>query len=576
MLPPSLASLQNIPAVERPIERAQVSLDNDYAGYLAAGEMRDREPGSAEPAPQADSPPSRPATPPRPMPWWQICAMVWLAGAGSFAAWIIGATVRLQRRLRREDGSVDAAIVRVWESCCARFPMRHPPRLLAAGWVDSPALVGALRPALLIPRQAQGNFSTEDWEHIFMHELAHFRRRDHWTQVVQIVALCAHWFNPLVWLGFRFLRADRELATDELALKRLTGDRAAAYGDTLLKVLSGGSIGGLRPGMVGIMEDGAQLKQRLRRIVVFGPRRAIGSAVGVALIIVFAAAVLGRQVNKPDMSAYGDMNPVDILFAASATGDLPAVRKVLDDGLDINSPSGKPGDDKTALVVAAGADQTATVRLLVEKGAQINPQRTGPSPVLVAALRNGWLDCADYLVSKGAVSDPLMQAAARGNKSDIDNALTAGLSDFDKLKLLCEIAAVNDQRDIFAELYDAILKLPDQPYWRISSGVTVKAIAHGHREIVEEMIKRDPNLTRETSTRYAAAAAKNPGMREWLVSKGFKAPEYTDNERLIDRPTRRTLPKCDVSSKPAPTSITPARAAGPHLPVPCPRTTRTP
>jgi ankyrin repeat protein len=234
------------------------------------------------------------------------------------------------------------------------------------------------------------------------------------------------------------------------------------------------------------------------------------------------------------MSAYGAMKPVDILFAASATGDLPAVRKVLDDGLDINSASGKPGDNKTALVVAAGADQLQTVRLLVEKGAQLNPQKTGPSPALVAALQNGSLDCADYLMAKGAASDPLMQAAARGDKADIDKSLASGPSDFDKLKPLCEIAAVNGHQEIFAELYDAIRLLPDYSYWTASNGVAVKAIAHGHREIIEEMIKRDHNLARETSTRYAAAAAKTSGMREWLISKGFKVPEYTDNERLID------------------------------------------
>lgn len=57
-------------------------------------------------------------------------------------------------------------------------------------------------------------------------------------QRLQLLALCAHWFNPLVWLGFRFLRADRELAADEWALRHLEERRSIAYGRTLLKVLS--------------------------------------------------------------------------------------------------------------------------------------------------------------------------------------------------------------------------------------------------------------------------------------------------------------------------------------------------
>src|SRR5271170_566469 len=38
ILPRSPASLQNIPAVQRPIERAQVSLDNAYRDYVVASE----------------------------------------------------------------------------------------------------------------------------------------------------------------------------------------------------------------------------------------------------------------------------------------------------------------------------------------------------------------------------------------------------------------------------------------------------------------------------------------------------------------------------------------------------------
>jgi len=102
LLPPSPASFQNIPAVEQPIESAQVSLDNDYARYLIAGEMRNRGPDLGEMAAQEGSPISSPrAVRARQIPWWQIGAMIWLSGAALFTTWIIGATIRLQRRLRR-------------------------------------------------------------------------------------------------------------------------------------------------------------------------------------------------------------------------------------------------------------------------------------------------------------------------------------------------------------------------------------------------------------------------------------------------------------------------------------------
>ncbi len=544
MLPHSPVSFQNIPAVERPIEKAQASMQVEYSEAPFAMEMRQANPPGLEPAhaEPSDAVPAGPA-PARNIPWWQIAAICWLMGAALLAGWFVIATVHLQWRLRCESGALEPGVLRAWRACCDRFEVRSQPRVRAVGCIDSPALLGILRPILLIPLRGQKVFTAEDWEHIFMHELAHVRRRDHWTQGLQLLALCAHWFNPLVWIGFRYLRADRELATDELALRRLEGNCAAAYGGTLVKVLSERSTGLLQPGMVGIMEDAAQLKQRLRRIITFGPRRVIGSALGRVVFVLCAATVLGTQLNQTDLSAYDGLSPVQIIFTAASTGDAAAVAKVLDNGVAIDGTSGKPNDDKTALVVAAGADQLDIVRLLVERGAQINPQKAGASPALIAALQNAAFDCTDYLLSKGAADDPLLEAAARGDKTPIDKALAGGLKDFNTLRTLCEIAAVNGRLDIFVELYDAIQALPDWSNWKISDNVAVKAIAHGQRDVVAEMITRGQILNKEGWTRMAAAASKSPGMREWLISKGFKVGEYTVGERLLDAVDQDNLPE---------------------------------
>jgi len=312
ILPPSPASLQNIPIVDRPGERLDAALDEAYPDHFVAGESGAQKASPEKSAADVEFPPAR--IPTRAFPhgdgsFWQFGAIIWAAGATLLAAWMLGATVRLHRRMRGEDAPLDEAIAAIWAASCARFSLRRPPRLLVVRWIGSPALVGVFRPTLLIPERSIESFSREDWEHILMHELAHYRRRDHWTHALQLVALCVHWFNPLVWVGFRFLRADRELAADELALQRLTGERAIAYGDTLLKVLSAHSAAGFQPGMIGIMDDSAQLKQRLRRIVSFGPSQTIGSMLGLGLILVLSVVVLGRASNNADPSSSGDIKP---------------------------------------------------------------------------------------------------------------------------------------------------------------------------------------------------------------------------------------------------------------------------
>ena len=198
----------------------------------------------------------------------------------------------MRRRLAREHAVVDERVAQIWRACCQSAGLRRPPRLLPTDAVTSPALVGVLRPMLLLPRRDQEKLSREDCEHIFLHELAHYRRGDHWTHLLQLCALCLHWFNPLVWLGFRSLRADRELAADEWALQHLAPDRAVSYGETLLRMLVAQTAPAFPRSTIGIMEDGTQIRQRLRRIVAFRPHRLTGSFAGLGLVVGMAALIL--------------------------------------------------------------------------------------------------------------------------------------------------------------------------------------------------------------------------------------------------------------------------------------------
>ena len=109
-----------------------------------------------------------------------------------------------------------------------------------------------------------------------------------------------HWFNPVVSLGIRRLRADRELAADEWALQHLSGERSLAYGETLFKTLADRPARlTFQPGMVGISEDGAQMRQRLRGITNFLPQRRVHrSLAGLAVVLLLGTVVLGQSSSE--------------------------------------------------------------------------------------------------------------------------------------------------------------------------------------------------------------------------------------------------------------------------------------
>ena len=544
LLPASPASIQNLAAVDRPLEQAGLVVERAPAtgsGRPTDPRSRTQGPDDSEAGVIAPAP-----TPPRRPGWWQALAMVWATGCALTAMWILAGMTVLNRRLRRDSAPIPVEIERIWERCCGdvfgNSRRSRRPRLLLTGAVHSPALVGLFRPVLLIPREGGEGLSVEDWEHIFLHELAHYHRRDHWLQAVQLAALCVHWFNPLVWLGFRYSRADRELAADEWALRHLNGSRAAAYGDTLLKILSAQTADTLMPNLVGIMEDGAQMKQRLRHIVAFTPRRVVGSIAGVAVALALAAVVLGRQPDKTDLTPYQGLSPAEMLVVAARRGDQPAVTQLLADGVDPNAQITLRGEP-TPLTAAVAAHQLETVRFLVSKGAKVDLKPEKSDAPIEIALRQGWDDTSEYLKTHGAMAAPEIGGAANGDEAAVIKYLADSKPGFEKQKLLCEVAASHGHVALFRSLCESIRTLRGQRYWVAGGGVLNRAVLRGDRALIDEMIRLDINLVKGGVNRLGPVAGKVPGMREWLVSKGFEVPEYTDGERLIDAAEREDLPE---------------------------------
>jgi bla regulator protein BlaR1 len=295
VLPHSATSLENVPVLARPLEQ----LEPVFPPSLES--PADSETHAVARVAEVPASSVKPHTPPDPYFWWKAAAAIWIVGMLAMAARICIAVGLLAWRVRRGTSIPDAEIEAIWKESCARWLEGRAPRLRVADWILSPALVGFAAPQLLIPRRMQGIFSREDWEHVFAHEIAHLRWRDHWAQLLLLVAHCVHWFNPLVWLALKKMRLDRELAADDWVLRRLSSEDHLSYGETLLRALSSHSKQLLcQPGLVGISEDGSQMKQRLTRITAFLPRSGgILSLPGIAATIVLCLLVLSQAISEP-------------------------------------------------------------------------------------------------------------------------------------------------------------------------------------------------------------------------------------------------------------------------------------
>lgn len=103
--------------------------------------------------------------------------------------------------------------------------------------IDTPAILGTLKPKVLIPKSLV-NLSDEELEFIFLHELCHYKRKDNYVSSILIILQLVHWFNPFIWYLFKIIRQDIELATDNKVANLLDNNELNNYGMTIITVLS--------------------------------------------------------------------------------------------------------------------------------------------------------------------------------------------------------------------------------------------------------------------------------------------------------------------------------------------------
>lgn len=161
---------------------------------------------------------------------------VWLAGAAAMLLWNTWAHLRFLSYLRRWAAPVAGSeAIAAFNQLGDRLGLHKRPRLLVCQGLKVPMLAGALRPAILLPRE---DMSGEALGFSLLHELTHYRRKDIWLKALALWVNALYWFNPLMWYLVRLVERDTELACDEDALRALPPQDFAAYGQTILDAVA--------------------------------------------------------------------------------------------------------------------------------------------------------------------------------------------------------------------------------------------------------------------------------------------------------------------------------------------------
>ena len=238
-----------------------------------------------------------------------VLTILWAAGGIACLAW--GAVSYLRLRLR----IADAILIEknVYET----------------DQIDSPFVCGFFQPRIYLPV----GLAEPDRRYVLLHEQAHIRRRDYLTKPLAYLALCFHWFNPVLWLAYHLFGRDIETATDQAVIRSFGRTDTAGYAAALLHL--GHKPSFLQAVPLAFGEENP--KHRIRSVLSYKKPAFWVILVAVVVCVVLGVLLLSNRTQAQEITLDGQTvrqaSMVDVLSVADnrVSSDLPLLVPLSDE-----------------------------------------------------------------------------------------------------------------------------------------------------------------------------------------------------------------------------------------------------
>lgn len=127
----------------------------------------------------------------------------------------------------------DKRILGILDECKNELGIKRNIKIINQNTAKLPAIIGIVDVKILYT-ETLDSFDDEALKNMFLHELAHYKRKDNLMNFAIMILEDLYWFNPIIKYMFKYIKREMEFATDELAIKNMNIEQTRTYCKTIL------------------------------------------------------------------------------------------------------------------------------------------------------------------------------------------------------------------------------------------------------------------------------------------------------------------------------------------------------
>lgn len=215
---------------------------------------------------------------------WVVATIIWITGSAIVLLLAVKESIVFGLHIRKNSITIrDKEILDIINAHKAVNQIHRVIRVSACPSVQMPMAIGVFKPHILLPAQIIDEMERKYLEPILLHEVCHIKRNDILKSYLYIIAKALHWFNPLVWIGIKKMKADMEFACDQHVLKLLAKEQRIAYCESLIQATRFLKATRIPQFASSLCEKKSNLKERI--VIMINPQKKSKKVASISLVL---------------------------------------------------------------------------------------------------------------------------------------------------------------------------------------------------------------------------------------------------------------------------------------------------